>query len=89
MRKLMIERDLVDVLDRLRRLEAGKHPLRNVPLSPPLLSLLSQVIRSPGAHPGEIAAVLGVTPLRSVWPYVGWRRTVSWSAGPIRTTAAR
>ena len=58
----MIEEDLVDVLDRLRRLETGKHPLRNAPLSPPLLSLLSQVIRSRGAHPGEIAAVLGVTP---------------------------
>ncbi len=50
------------MLDRLRRLETGKHPLRNAPLSPPLLSLLSQVIRSRGAHPGEIAAVLGVTP---------------------------
>ncbi len=57
----MISETLLEALDGLRRLEAGRHPLRNVPLSPPLLALLAQIIRSPGAHCREIAAALGVT----------------------------
>jgi|Deesub1362B_J571_1020462.scaffolds.fasta_scaffold03112_7 DNA-binding MarR family transcriptional regulator len=53
---------LLGLLDRLRRLRLGQHPLGVGSISPPQLALLDWIARSPGSRLGEVASGLGLTP---------------------------
>ncbi len=53
---------LLGLLERLRRLGLGRHPLGAGGISSPQLALLDWIARSPGSRLGEVASGLGLTP---------------------------
>lgn len=56
------ETRLLELLERLRGLGWGEHPMRDVDLGPPQLAMIAQIARRPGCRMRELAAALHVTP---------------------------
>ena len=54
--------ELLQLLERLRRLGLSTHPLGDTGLGPPQLVLLAQIARSPGCRLKDVVDALGVTP---------------------------
>jgi len=61
-RSLPAEDRLMDLFDRLRRLALERHPLDGSGVTPPQLSTIDSVARSPGCSLQQVASDLGVTP---------------------------
>jgi len=81
----VLEDQLVDLFDRLRKLAFNQHPLEDSAVTMPQLTLLDRIAASPGCGIQDIAVDLGLTaPTISV----GVRRQSSASkSGPIRRLA--
>ena len=61
-KSLPVEDRLMDLFDRLRKLALERHPLDGSGVTPPQLSTIDSVARSPGCGLQQVASDLGVTP---------------------------